>query len=63
MSEHTHQQDHETHAPGGKPSQAEGERQPGSGGQSQVPPPGKPSQAEGERATIEADLDEQPSQS
>jgi hypothetical protein len=56
MSEHKKQD--ETQVPGGKPSQAEGERDPGSTGQSEQPAPGKPSQAEGDRETIEEKLGE-----
>lgn len=51
----------DTVTPGGKPSQAEGERRdtPESrrASETQVPP-GKPSQAEGDRETIEESLEE-----
>lgn len=60
MSEHTAHSSEETREPAGKPSQAEGERDPGATG-SQSPsqsPAGKPSQAEGERETVEEDLGE-----
>lgn len=51
--------DAQTTEPGGKPSQAEGERDPQTtqGGAGDTPE-GKPSQAEGSREQIEQDLEE-----
>lgn len=50
-----------TNTPAGKPSQAEGEREPGEESRSRSQtesPAGKPSQAEGDRETVEQDLNE-----
>ncbi len=41
-----------------KPSQAEGERQPGASMETETQPAPKPSQAEGDRETVEEDLRE-----
>jgi len=54
---HGHDDDQTEGAPG-KPSQAEGERNPGSQGDQTQSPGGKPSQAEGERETVEEDLNQ-----
>ena len=60
MTHHEDKQD-ETVRPGGKPSQAEGDRadnpQWADTGETQSPP-GTPSQAEGSRETVEEDLRE-----
>jgi hypothetical protein len=61
-----HHEHEQTTVPGGKPSQAEGDRettdqavgQGGGGGSQTQSPGGKPSQAEGDRETIEQDLGE-----
>lgn len=57
----TQQDDNKTNAPGGHPSQAEGERKVNeeqrSGRQTDAPA-GRPSQAEGDRETVEEDLNE-----
>ena len=52
---HGHDDDQTEGAPG-KPSQAEGERNPGAQNDQTQSPGGKPSQAEGERETVEEDL-------
>lgn len=58
MSEHSHD-DAQTMVPGGKPSQAEGERQDSQAQHNQTEvPAGKPSQAEGDREQIEEELGE-----
>ncbi|HEX6289620.1 MAG TPA: hypothetical protein VFZ66_10545 [Herpetosiphonaceae bacterium] len=49
----------ETRAPAGKPSQAEGERDPGAKQEQTETPGGKPSQAEGDRETVEQTLRDQ----
>lgn len=56
-----HDEENTTNAPGGKPSQAEGERQESEqarSGRETAAPAGKPSQAEGDRETIEEELGE-----
>ncbi len=60
MSDHTAHESKETQQPAGKPSQAEGERDPGSTGSPSPSqsPAGKPSQAEGDRETVEEQLGE-----
>ena len=62
MSSHDDLEDpNNTNAPGGKPSQAEGERQENEearSGRETSPPAGKPSQAEGDREMIEEKLGE-----
>lgn len=50
--------DDETSGAAGKPSQAEGERNPGSSQDMDDSAGGKPSQAEGDRETIDAELNE-----
>jgi hypothetical protein len=58
MSEHkTHESD-TTRQPAGKPSQAEGERNPGQSDEQTQAPGGQPSQAEGDREMIEEKLGE-----
>jgi hypothetical protein len=52
----TTQHDDQTTTPAGKPSQAEGERNPGAQQSQTESPEGKPSQAEGDRETIEETL-------
>jgi hypothetical protein len=62
MTQHTRddqtQRHDQTETPGGKPSQAEGERDPGAQQSQTETPGGKPSQAEGDRETVEQSLDE-----
>ena len=57
----TDQDDNATNAPGGKPSQAEGERKENEearSGRQLDAPAGTPSQAEGDRETVEEDINE-----
>lgn len=57
---HHSDDDRPTTVPGGKPSQAEGERRGTSDQHSATEPPeGKPSQAEGSREDVEEELDRQ----
>lgn len=58
MSNQQQHESHETQQPAGKPSQAEGERNPGDNQAQTQSPAGKPSQAEGSREQIEQDIEE-----
>lgn len=61
MTQNNAHDDNTTNAPGGKPSQAEGERQHNEETRSErqaQAPSGHPSQAEGSREQVEEDLNE-----
>jgi hypothetical protein len=59
MTQDDQTQHEQTQSPGGKPSQAEGERNPGRQQSQTESPSGQPSQAEGDRETIDQALEEQ----